>query len=214
MSYVNLFSVNKKSGQQGFTLVEIMVAVSIFTIVVTIGMGALLAVNNAYKKTKDRRQAVASVSSAIEYLMREMRTGYSFTCNNYQNTVLVPGTSNVSTDCFPPTNPSQGITFLDQDRNQQVIYLNTSSTVGRIYKNTFAAGLPGQPVPITDPSIVDIEDLNFYLKGVADDPQTFVYVQPVVVVQIKGKVVGQANSDFTFQSTISQRLLDVSPNVI
>lgn len=198
----------KRNAKQGFTLVEIMVAVSIFTIVVTIGIGALLTVNAAYRKTKDRRQAVASVSSAVEYMVREMRTGYFFVCTNYENTVLTPGTPILSADCFPPSSPSDGITFLDQEGNQQMIYFDASVAgypgIGQILKTSFANG--SVPQPVTDPSIVDIESVNFYVKGLSDANHT---VQPFILVQIRGSVVGQANSDFTFQSAISQRLLDV-----
>lgn len=201
---------NKTTKQVGFTLVEIMVAVSVFTIVVIVGIGALLTVNAAYRKTKDRRQAVASVSNAVEYMVREMRTGYSFVCTNYENTVLTSGTPILSADCFPPVAPSDGITFLDQEGNQQMIYFNPSVVgyqgIGQILKTSFSGGITQQPQPVTDPSIVDIESVNFYVKGVSDSTHT---IQPFILVQIKGSVVGQANSDFTFQSAISQRLLDV-----
>lgn len=202
MLNVKLFNFNKQKNQQGFTLVEIMVAVSIFTIVVTVGMGALLTVNNAYGKSKDTRQAVASVSSAIEYMLREMRTGHSFICDNYYVLLPLGAGDPPPQDCFNnPPGPSDGITFLDQDENQQTITFNPTSagTVGQIFKNGNQA--------ITDPSIVDINDVKFYVRGLGDTAPN--YVQPIIVVRVEGSVIGQSNSNFTFQSSISQRLLDV-----
>ncbi len=199
----------KVEKKQGFTLVEIMVAVSIFTIVVTVGMGALLVVNNAYKQSKDRRQAVASVASAIEYMMREMRTGRSFICDPSFGPI-VPGIPTISSDCFPPNSSgSDMIRFIDQDGNEQRISFISSVAgypgIGQIVKTSNNVAQP-----VTDPSIVDIQDLTFYVRGVSDNPTSGIFIQPAVVVRIKGKVIGQQSGDFTFQSAISQRLLDVS----
>lgn len=58
----------------GFTLMEVMVSVSIFTIVVTVGIGALLMVNNAYQKAQSDRQAVDSLTYTLESMSRRIRT--------------------------------------------------------------------------------------------------------------------------------------------
>jgi prepilin-type N-terminal cleavage/methylation domain-containing protein len=52
-----------KQSQKGFTLMEVMVAVSIFTIVVTIGIGSLLTIN-----------AIDSLTYILESMSRSIRT--------------------------------------------------------------------------------------------------------------------------------------------
>ena len=59
----------------GFTLIEVMVAVSIFAIVVTVGIGAILSVNTAYSKSRSQRTALDNISFALETIAREIRVG-------------------------------------------------------------------------------------------------------------------------------------------
>ncbi len=67
---------------KGFTLMEVMVAVSIFAIVVTVGIGALLTINNSYRKAQTSRQAVDSLTYILESMSRSIRTAQSWDTNN------------------------------------------------------------------------------------------------------------------------------------
>ncbi len=74
----------KKRSQlhKGFTLMEVMVAVSIFAIVVTVGIGALLTINNSYRKAQTSRQAVDSLTYILESMSRSLRTAQSWDIGN------------------------------------------------------------------------------------------------------------------------------------
>lgn len=63
---------------KGFTLMEVMVAVSIFAIVVTVGIGALLTINNSYRKAQTSRQAIDSLTYILESMSRSIRTAQSW----------------------------------------------------------------------------------------------------------------------------------------
>lgn len=78
---------------RGFTLMEVMVAVSIFAIVVTIGIGSLLVINNSYRQAQTSRQAIDSLTYILESLSRSLRTAQE----------------------WYPTNTPYSITFKDQD---------------------------------------------------------------------------------------------------
>jgi len=67
---------------KGFTLMEVMVAVSIFAIVVTVGIGALLTINNSYRKAQTSRQAVDSLTYILESMSRSIRTAQSWDTGN------------------------------------------------------------------------------------------------------------------------------------
>ena len=61
---------------------EVMVAVSIFAIVVTVGIGALLTINNSYRKAQTSRQAVDSLTYILESMSRSLRTAQSWDIGN------------------------------------------------------------------------------------------------------------------------------------
>ncbi len=70
---------NKNSYSAGFTLMEVMVSVSIFAIIVTIGIGSLLTINTTLQKTRAERQAIDSLSYVLDTMTRQIRTGKDFT---------------------------------------------------------------------------------------------------------------------------------------
>jgi prepilin-type N-terminal cleavage/methylation domain-containing protein len=61
---------------KGFTLIEVMIAVSIFTIVVTIGIGALLSTLRAHKKIQAKREITNGLAFAMETMTRRLRIAY------------------------------------------------------------------------------------------------------------------------------------------
>ena len=66
---------------QGFTLVEVMVSVSIFVLITTIGIGALMNINNAYKQSRSQRIAIDSLNFVLDSMSRQIRTGSQYSCD-------------------------------------------------------------------------------------------------------------------------------------
>ena len=73
MSIIN-FSKNN-TAQKGFTLIEMMVAVSIFAIVVTISMGAIFTIVDANKKAQSLKAVMNNLNFALETMTRTIKTG-------------------------------------------------------------------------------------------------------------------------------------------
>ena len=67
---------------RGFTLIEVMVSVSIFTIVVTIGIGSLITMVNTQKRLHMVRTTMDSLSFSLESMSRRIRTGTDIVVNN------------------------------------------------------------------------------------------------------------------------------------
>jgi len=63
---------------KGFTLVEIMVAVSIFAIVATIAVGALLSANAVNQKAQAIKLAMDNLNFAVDSITIRMRQGTNF----------------------------------------------------------------------------------------------------------------------------------------
>lgn len=65
---------------RGFTLIEMMIAVALFTIVMVIGIGAVLNANLLHKKTQSVRAVIDNLGFVMEDIARNVRLGYDFTC--------------------------------------------------------------------------------------------------------------------------------------
>ena len=72
----------EKPHKQGFTLIEMLIAVSIFSIVVVMGIGALLVSGESLRKTTLTRAAMENVNIAMESMSKRMRTGSFYYCGS------------------------------------------------------------------------------------------------------------------------------------
>ncbi|MFA6433049.1 MAG: type II secretion system protein [Candidatus Paceibacterota bacterium] len=67
--------------KRGFTLVEIIVAMMIFSIVAVVALAALVKIIDANKKAQTTHDAVTNLSFVLEAMSREMRSGSNYYCN-------------------------------------------------------------------------------------------------------------------------------------
>jgi prepilin-type N-terminal cleavage/methylation domain-containing protein len=70
--------------KKGFTLVEVLVAITIFSILVSIGVGGFVRALHTQHQIASLIAAHSDASAAIEQVAREIRTGYLF-CNDPNN---------------------------------------------------------------------------------------------------------------------------------
>ncbi|MCM2339092.1 MAG: prepilin-type N-terminal cleavage/methylation domain-containing protein [Burkholderiales bacterium] len=68
----------KNKNNSGYTIIETMIAISLFLIVVMIGMGSLLNTTLIHGKSQDMRSIVDNLSFIMEDISRNVRTGYDF----------------------------------------------------------------------------------------------------------------------------------------
>ncbi len=172
----------------GFTLIELMTAVSIFLIVVMISMSAIFGVFDANRKSRSLKNVMSNLNLAVEGMSKEMRFGTKYHC----------GVSGVST---APQNCPGGdnyITFLSTNNEQITYRLNGTA----IEKDVNGAGF----VPLTAPEVV-IEDLKFYVLGAGGSEVNF--LQPKVEMHVKSRAgSGRSETKFALQTLVSQRMLD------
>ncbi|MDP2641715.1 MAG: type II secretion system protein [bacterium] len=175
--------INHKSG---FTLIELMVAMSIFIIVMTISMGSILGVFDANRKSRSLKTVLNNLNLAVESMSREMRFGKNYHCG--------------SGDIEELQNCPAGDTimsFLSSDGVQVTYRLN-----GQILEKQTGSG---EFTAVTAPEVV-IDDLTFYTLGAGTDNS----LQPKVIIKIKSHAgEGKGRSDFTLETLVSQRSLDI-----
>lgn len=76
-------SISKK--QKGFTLVEMIVSLAIFSIVAVVALGALVNIISANKKAQSLQASITNLNFALETMSREMRVGSKYHCYTSSN---------------------------------------------------------------------------------------------------------------------------------
>jgi prepilin-type N-terminal cleavage/methylation domain-containing protein len=175
-----------KNQKSGFTLIELMVATSIFMMIMLMAMGSIVVSGNASKRTQKLRYAMDNVNFALESMTRSIRMG-----TNYEET-------------------SKGISFLlDSEldgESQKIEYF--LGTEGNGYNSLYRSVDGGPAVKIVS-SDVNVEKLDFNIKGNGENDGS-----PSVYILMKGTVniKGQENTSFAIQTMASQRNIEEIEN--
>lgn len=197
-SLKNLSScISYSTRNRGFTLVEMIVSIGVFTISVLIIVGSLISLDNASRKARTERIATDNLSAALDSMARSIRMGTVFHCG-------CAGSFNTRLDC-PMTDAVGGgggqcLAFEGQfgsslTPNDQIVFRLSG---GRLQRSTNGGGAY---LDMTAPEMT-ITNLKFYLTGSAA-----VIDQPVVIMNIRGKAGAQAKTmtDFNLQTTLAAR---------
>ncbi len=214
---MNKFTKNKKSG---FTLIEIMVSIGIFSTVMLIGIGALLSVNDANRKARALRVIIDNLNFALEDMSRKIRIGGDFYCvDNYDpdNATTRPGayTTGATRDCSSGGNAlvfkfkkSRGSQYEDR----VIYYFRRSGVKNRIESRTRSTNPASSGVSIfedvgsyyvTSPEEIQIDNFKFYVVGTNSGTR-----QPRITISLSGKIdlkSEKVNTAFSIQTTVSQR---------
>lgn len=172
----------------GFTLVEIIVALGLFTVVMMVSVGSLVSLSDVHRKVQSMRIAFDNLNLALESMSREIRTGVLYHCD----ATITPIQS--EREC---QSGESSFTFLSQDGNQFIYRLNGSTIQRSIDGGASWAD-------ITAPEI-NVDYLDFYVFGAdGSDPITSPY-QPHVLISVGGTAGTRVTSEFKIQTTVTQR---------
>jgi prepilin-type N-terminal cleavage/methylation domain-containing protein len=187
----------KKTTQQfkkGFTLVEVMVATAIFSIIITTGIGSLVNMTNAYRASQQNKIVNDNLNFLIEGISREIRLG-----QGYYSEPAMDGSSEGSVN----NGNSDSIGFTAVENRGYFIYRVVD---GVLYRRRIT-GAGSFNEQLTDISQIRIKDIEFNVVGAneggVDNKQAFVWIF------IRG-VVPEVEKSFSVQTLVSQRKLDVS----
>lgn len=87
----------RRSG--GFTLIEMIVSLAIFSVVAVIALGAMMKIINANKKAQSLLSAMTNINYALESMSREMRVGSNFSCGDIPYNIDSSSYSTNVADC-------------------------------------------------------------------------------------------------------------------
>jgi len=182
------------SHRKGFTLLEVIVAVGVFSVVLVIAGGALLGVISANRKARDLQTIMNGLSFVVDGMVRQIRTGTDYHCGS--GSYSVPQVCSVGDTqeemAFEAAGGDSG------SASDQVVYRLNGTSIERSVDGG------GSFSVLTAPEI-SIDTLKFWVFGETNNDQ----IQPRVLVLITG-VAGQGKeaSPFTLQTNITQRIFD------
>ncbi len=194
---------------KGFTLIEMLVAVGLFIVIMTLALGALLTLIAADRRAEDLQSSIDNVSFALDSISRAIRTGSNYHCG-YPSVTFNTIKGNTQ-DCS-----STGATyfaFIASDDSLVEYQLGTNSVpctaqACSIYQQiTPVNGQPSGFLPMTSPNVlINNGSPIFYVVGSTLGDT----LQPKVTILIHGSVLGSAtpNAVFNLQTSVTQRLYD------
>lgn len=168
--------------RRGFTLLEMVVALGVFSGVMIIAFGIAISIQNAQFKASRIQIVQDDLRFALESMTKEMRTGKDFQSP-------APGEIN--------------FTRTGGHTNEIVAYCFRSGAIWKVVGSTDCHGAGAQAVTGDD---VTIEALTFYLVGDATGANDG---QPRITIALKARSASpKLVSTFNIQTTVTQRLRD------
>jgi prepilin-type N-terminal cleavage/methylation domain-containing protein len=195
-----------RTNKRGFTLIEMLVSVALFSIVMLIAGATLLSLVYANRKAQALQSVMNNLDISLDNMVRNVRMGSNYRCGSQSQPSGPPygdcssgGTSLYFTPFgSDPTNRTQDIGY----------FIGGVCPAGRI---CITENINSQvvTVPITSPQ-VQIQSMKFYVVG-TEPASSGGTVQPKVLFTITGEAGTQINTQTTFQiqATAVQRLLNL-----
>ena len=195
--------------KKGFTLVEMMVAIAVFSIVMVVAMSALLNVIDANQKAQSIKTAINNVNFALEGISKDMRMGTDYSCLNSSKNVIP------ERDCLK--SEGYGVryrsprAYLNDDGTRKYAYYfydkNNQKIQSCLEKEVTDDCLSMNFSDITSPDI-HITNMRFYVLGVSNSENSIgSKTQPRAIITLSGEAGNKEKIKTTFdlQTSISQR---------
>ena len=210
--------------QSGFTLIEMIVSLALFSVVVTVAVGALLMLVGTNEDLQGEQSVMTNLSFVLDSMTREIRTGTRYYCLSSDNfNTFIPGGSlegldENTRDCENGSNNSvrfHGVAFIEAgnsitgasasrimyfyDRTQQQLYRQVGNSAPQSIVSTGLAIIDANMF-VTGSEAVNIADTT---------PNT---TQPTVTIHIEAIDLLDTGPDpksYFVQTTVTQRALDI-----
>ena len=177
-------SINRKSKRNtgGFTLIEMLVSVALFTVVLTVTLGAILTIVDANRKARSLMSVMGNLNFAVDSITRSVKTGTG---------VLTSGGGRCVSTTQVDYDGSNGVVG-----TESVEYCLNSGVLTKQVDT-------GTPLNLTSEDIY-IDFLEFTVSGYAAGSQPRLGIRMQGTVQVSPRV----SSSFVIQTSVSQRQLN------
>lgn len=185
-------------GPAGFTLIEMVIAIGIFTVIMSMSLGALFNVLNINRETRALKTVMNNLNYSVESMTRDIRFGEDYHCDSNgqggQADILdwedIPSPGIPGSDCGWIALRYQRAD--DEEPDWIGYFLGTDNSLKR------KTDIDDEIETVTAPE-VEIDSLLFTVRKGEDQ-------HPFVIITIKGtaKVEGE-EMEFNLQTSSSQR---------
>lgn len=184
---------NNLKNNKGFTLIEMMVSVAIFSIVMVIALGAILTILDSNRKARTLTEVMNNLNFSIETITRSLKTGVE---PGYDDGVLHVTAIVLDEEGFNREKTRYQLIETNDGRGYLAQCIDLNYTANDCPQSAW--------LPITS-ELVDIESFEVVVSGINDfnQPRTQLLVSGTV------KVSEKISSSFTIQTTVSQRKLNL-----
>lgn len=179
----------KLKARHGFTLAELLVAIGLFSIVVSIAVGGLANVLKTERETTNLLSVNSNASLVLEQMAKEIRTGYNF---------CVGGQTCAS---------ASELSF----RNAKEIIVTYCLRGEVLLRGAGGAPCGGTGYAPLTANTIAVEQLVFSLTGISltDLDQSRITIS----MTVKPKAGGGATGALTLETTVSPRVIDYAEGV-
>lgn len=205
-----------RTASTGFTLIEIIVSLGVFSIVLTITTGALLSVISSNQRSQNEQNVMTNLSFALDGMTRELRTGFNYYCvssNGNFNTYNQEGVSTAVQDCPGGRggNKYHGVSFYEGGNSISGAANRIMFFYGFDEKKIYRKIGNASPESIVSDS-VDIVAADFFVTNAGKLTASGDTRQPNVTITVQAQArdaVGAAVKVYYIQSSVTQREIDL-----
>ena len=195
-------------------MIEVLVALTLFTIVVTMAVGTLLVLIDANVKSQNSQAIMTNLAFTLDSMTRDIRTGFDYECNDSPtgSTLQLTTGSTVTRDCVSgPVGSNNSNSFAFTETGGSLTGVAGGRIGFRLNNGAIERNISGnntsqywQPITATN---IKINQLRFVTTGTDRTDN----VPPTVTIYISGTAGTQMNASSTFnlQTTITQVPLDI-----
>jgi prepilin-type N-terminal cleavage/methylation domain-containing protein len=215
--------ISSPTKQKGFTLIEMLVSVGLFSIVMLVAVAAILSIIGTNKKAQGINNVANNLNFAVESMVRDMKTGFLYKC---------PSSNGLYNEGWPllrdtPVNAALDLCTGNSAEDTVGFFSTLTGAVIPVeYKFVPPVGTVGTPgyvpgfiekrsgndagapyIELTSKSDVDIQSMKMYVTS----PAPGTHAQPGIFLIITGKahIADNQVTDFGLQTFISQRILNL-----
>ena len=214
---MKLFFRNKiQEKVQGFTLVELLVVLGLFSGIATLSLGALFNAQSVNSRLQETQTILDNINLSAQTITRDIRFGSDFYCAQVLPTtsLLVP---TVRKNCVFGTTSGSVLIFRASDAVNELDRVAYYVSNGVLYKNVYQYLATTTVLQMTSDD-VNIKSLTFNVDGaqtstgINDEASAVDYKQPLITIFLSG-VTRPAKENtppaaFDLETVVSPREID------
>lgn len=223
---IYLLSQKNSKNYRGFTLVEMLIVLGLFSFIMTLSTGVLYGTQAVNVKLQETQSILDNVNLSMDAMSREIRYGSDFHCGPTVPSALInqEASSTLRKNCSYYSGGGKFLIFKPVDAasstDRVAYYASTTKNGDVILKDEYVGGATSTyQITAND---VKVKSLMFYVVGANSTsdsvpPTSNVYgatdfVQPLITIDLSGEtkpVMSDASSTkFIIQLSVSARSLD------